>query len=156
METAREQHRNYHLVTGYDDDRTLDGMRLWTRAMSDRDGKCGSEAFTEAIEVSRTALAMLGFEGSGSPTALLNETLSRAKARIDLGSFDTGQRYVKRISSEDINKPKPQVPSAKVRWAILTSLLNIRRACPERFRLERLEVDGLCSLLDIFSNGPRR
>jgi len=81
METAREQHRNYHLVTGYDDDRTLDGMRLWTRAMSDRDGKCGSEAFTEAIEVSRTALAMLGFEGSGSPTAWVLISPARHRTR---------------------------------------------------------------------------
>ena len=149
MATASEQYGDYHLINGYERRRILDGMRTLDARHIRQGGERSSEAFTEAIEVSGTALAMLGFERSKPPTALLNETLLRAKARIDLGSFGVGQRYVKRIFSEDIGNPKPQVLDSEIRRAILASLLNIRRAHPERFKWMKLEVDGLCSLLEI-------
>lgn len=148
MIDEKEHYKDYDLVTGTDDGRSFDGMRLWTKVVSGT----GREVFTEGTDVSGTALSILSVRQPSPLRALLAETHARAKARLDLKRFEIGGLYVKSISSCDLEKPKPNVADSEIRQAVLESLSNFRRAHPEGYRWMKLEVDGLLSLLEIEKN----
>ena len=80
-------------------------------------------------------------------------TLSRARAIIDLRSFEWGQT-LKRALHEPRTSDNPQTSDQDLRRRLLEVFYVIRRALPRSFNTAegRVDIDGLCVELEISAN----
>ena len=114
-------------------------------------GKGGSEInFTEVVTYSHHFVHFYQDKNVDPISGLQKRVFDRAKARIDLGIYESGQTY-----REDVLTTTPQPepkPDEAIQRYILNALHRLRRKYAADYRYESLEIDGFCELLGIEKN----
>lgn len=80
---------------------------------------------------------------------LRNNTMAKAKARIDLGMFDKGQEYFQLISIDSKEEKSLPIDDETIQDYLLKGLLNLRRLKPQGYMFEQFDPRGFCEIIKI-------
>ncbi|MFZ2958376.1 MAG: TIR domain-containing protein [Candidatus Ozemobacteraceae bacterium] len=106
--------------------------------------------FSESTHISGTAICiLLGSRTISAAKYLEDQTFAKAKGRIQLGMFISGQEYEQVITSEMINRKELEIDDETVQKMILECLLRIRRHSPANFKTSYMDLNGFCKILSI-------
>lgn len=77
------------------------------------------------------------------------KTMSKVKARIDLGLYEKGKEYYQCISIEKNEEKSVPIDDDTIQDYILKGLLNIRKSNPVAYRFEKFDPVGFCEIIKI-------
>jgi hypothetical protein len=148
MTTTEVHHEEWHGfdITYCHDDSKLPRIRYGCRVE-----KAGDLAF--CLQGTVEDVIDLHFKRPGVRERIQPLALSRARAIIDLRSFDRGQTLERPLDAPRTSD-NPQISDPQLRRRLLEVFYDIRRALPRSFNTAkgRVDPDGLCLELDISEN----
>lgn len=104
--------------------------------------------FSESLQISDTAMIILygTTDRNVVVEAIKSMTLKKAKARIDLGLFELGKKYVEVINSNSLNINYVAASETEIQYNILKLLRNIRQSCPNDYQSRGCQLLGFRAL----------
>lgn len=106
--------------------------------------------FTEESQITNWAIiAMYANNKNKAEQEIRNNTLSKVKARIDLGLFEKGQDYFQCISIDKKEEKSVPIDDESIQDYLLKGLLNLRKLKPLGYLFEQFDPMGFCEIIKI-------
>lgn len=152
--TNSELHNNYQIVSNPNWNNEINGFSFLVTVYDQNPKSEKDFVFIEKSQISN--LAMIAKYGKISDTPakeIIDKTMIKVKARIDLGLFEKGNEYLQCVTTENLTEEFIPIDDESVQQFLLKGLMNIRKSNPESYFMGRFNPHGFCEILKIpFNN----
>jgi hypothetical protein len=148
--TSSETYKDYHIFYNPNWNSEVNGFSF---SVTVYDKKSKSEKdflFTEKSQITNFAIQVKYGSITDLPQKeIIEKTIAKVKARIDLGLFEMGNEYFQCITTENLEMGYAPIDDQSIQDYLLKGLLNIRKLNPSNFFVLTFSPLGFCEILKI-------